>query len=246
MAETACENRHGWLGWPRNAHRKGANRRARGRGRAVRRLTATHLPYNMSDMPSPTVSVRALQQNLKSAMARAEQGQVIEVTRRRRPVARLSPIRPAATATAWPNLEARTKAVFGDRRLVPGAAQIVVEARAPGSPTSILTSLLREPWCCRNGVRRGSWCAASICCMWPPPLGHSLHALRLGRRSPVGDGDSGVASASSMSRADRPRSDPEETAPGAVTRPEDPGLCRRRRTTIGRMTDVTGDLGPTR
>lgn len=83
----------------------------------------------MSDMSRKTVSVRELQQNLKRVMARVEQGQVIEVTRRRRPVARLTPVRPSAARAAWPDLEARAKAVFGDRLVAPGAAQGVLDAR---------------------------------------------------------------------------------------------------------------------
>jgi len=53
-------------------------------------LINRELSYKISYMRKTTVSVRELQQNLKRVMARVERGQVIEVTRRRRPVARLA------------------------------------------------------------------------------------------------------------------------------------------------------------
>jgi prevent-host-death family protein len=83
----------------------------------------------MSYMGKTSVSVRELQQNLKRVMARVERGEVVEVTRRRRPVARLAPVRPSGPASDWPDLEARTRAVFGDRIITPGGSGIVVEER---------------------------------------------------------------------------------------------------------------------
>ena len=83
----------------------------------------------MSDMAKSTVSVRELQQNLKRVMARVERGQEIEVTRRRRPVARLTPVGPSATRWPWPDLDARAKSVFGDRVIAPSALEIVIEGR---------------------------------------------------------------------------------------------------------------------
>jgi prevent-host-death family protein len=75
------------------------------------------------------VSVRELQQNLKRVMARVERGEVVEVTRRRRPVARLGPIKPSGPVRAWPNLAARTRAVFGDRTVTPGGSEVVITDR---------------------------------------------------------------------------------------------------------------------
>ena len=83
----------------------------------------------MSYMGRSTVSVRELQQNLKRVMARVERGEVVEVTRRRRPVARLAPVRPTGPLSAWPDLDARARAVFGDRVVTPGGAEVVIEYR---------------------------------------------------------------------------------------------------------------------
>lgn len=98
--------------------------------RQVRRdLTCFDLSYKMSYMGKATISIRELQQNLKRVMARVERGQVIEVTRRRRPVARLAPMRPSSSLSPWPDLDARARAVFGDRIVTPGAAHVVIEDR---------------------------------------------------------------------------------------------------------------------
>ena len=83
----------------------------------------------MSDMARATVSIRELQQNLKQVLARVELGQTIDVTRRRRPVAQLTPIRHSARRAAWPDLEARAKAVFGNRVVRTSASQAVLDAR---------------------------------------------------------------------------------------------------------------------
>jgi prevent-host-death family protein len=77
-----------------------------------------------------SVSIRELQQNLKRVMARVERGEVVEVTRRRRPIARLAPAKVSGPLSAWPDLEARTRAVFGNRIIVPGGSEIVSEDRA--------------------------------------------------------------------------------------------------------------------
>jgi len=76
-----------------------------------------------------SISIRELQQNLKRVMARVARGQVFEVTRHRRPIARLAPMRSVHPVNAWPDLEARARAVFGNRLVTPGASQIVSEDR---------------------------------------------------------------------------------------------------------------------
>ena len=80
-------------------------------------------------MQKNSISVRELQQNLKRVLARVERGQVIEVTRRRHPVARLAPVRATAPVSGWPDLDARARAVFGDRILTPGASEVLAESR---------------------------------------------------------------------------------------------------------------------
>ena len=80
-------------------------------------------------MQKNSISIRELQQNLKRTIARVERGQIIEVTRRRRPVARLGPVRASAPVSPWPDLDARARAVFGDRILTPGASEVLVESR---------------------------------------------------------------------------------------------------------------------
>jgi prevent-host-death family protein len=83
----------------------------------------------MLDMSKITVSVRELQQNLKRVMARVERGQVIEVTRRHRPVVRLAPVRASVRHQSWPDLDARAKSVFGERIVSPSAAELVIAER---------------------------------------------------------------------------------------------------------------------
>ena len=80
-------------------------------------------------MRKQSISVRELQQNLKRVMARVERGQVIEVTRRRRPVARLAPVRATTPVSPWPDLDGRAHAVFGDRILAPGGSEALAGSR---------------------------------------------------------------------------------------------------------------------
>ncbi len=80
-------------------------------------------------MSKGSVSIRELQQNLKRVMARVERGEVVEVTRRRRPVARLTPATLSGPTAAWPDLDARTRAIFGDRQIAPGGSEAVTDGR---------------------------------------------------------------------------------------------------------------------
>lgn len=92
-------------------------------------LTRRHLSYKLSYMRKRSVSIRELQQNLRQVMARVERGQIIEITRRSRPVARLAPLRPTGSISPWPDLEERARAVFGRRTVTPGAAELVIADR---------------------------------------------------------------------------------------------------------------------
>jgi prevent-host-death family protein len=83
----------------------------------------------MSYMGKSSVSVRELQQNLKRVMARVERGETVEVTRRRKPVAHLAPVKPNRAVAPWPDLKARRRTVFGDRVITPGGSDVVIEGR---------------------------------------------------------------------------------------------------------------------
>lgn len=83
----------------------------------------------ISDMPKGSVSMRELQQNLTAVMGRVERGETIEVTRHRRLVARLAPVKAAVEPAPWPDLHARSQAVFGDRVLPIGGAAVLLDGR---------------------------------------------------------------------------------------------------------------------
>jgi prevent-host-death family protein len=76
-----------------------------------------------------TVSVRELQQNIKHVIDQVEHGQVVEVTRRRRVVARLTPVRASAKRVAWPDLEKRASAVLGAGTIEPPPSEQVSKDR---------------------------------------------------------------------------------------------------------------------
>ena len=78
-------------------------------------------------MAKTSVSVRELQQNLKRVIARVEQGETVEVTRRRKPVAHLAPVKTTRPVAPWPDLRARRRGVFGDRVVAPGGSDVVIE-----------------------------------------------------------------------------------------------------------------------
>jgi prevent-host-death family protein len=92
-------------------------------------LTTILLFDKMSYMQKASISIRELQQNLKRVLARVERGQVIEVTRRHRPVATLAPMHAGDATAPWPDLDARTKAVFGTRVLDATGSEAVSEGR---------------------------------------------------------------------------------------------------------------------
>jgi prevent-host-death family protein len=81
----------------------------------------------MSYMAKASVSVRELQQNLKLVMARVERGETVEVTRRRRPAARLAPAKATRPLSDWPDLQARTRSRIRDR-VIPGGSDIGLSA----------------------------------------------------------------------------------------------------------------------
>jgi len=76
-----------------------------------------------------SLSVRELQQNIKQVMDRVQHGESVEVTRRRRPVARIVPVAQLAAAEPWPDLDARARQVLGSRVIDPPASQQLLAAR---------------------------------------------------------------------------------------------------------------------
>ena len=80
-------------------------------------------------MKPATVSMRELQQNLKTMIERVERGETLELTRRRRVIARLVPVVQTRPAAPWPDLEARARAVFGDRIITPSPSAQLIEDR---------------------------------------------------------------------------------------------------------------------
>ena len=75
------------------------------------------------------VSIRQLQQNLRDIVARVERGETVEVTKRRRPVARLVRSTGRPDPAPWPDVNARARRVFGDRVIEPSPSQQIVDDR---------------------------------------------------------------------------------------------------------------------
>lgn len=80
-------------------------------------------------MGTASITVRELRQNLKRVLARVERGETAEVTRRRKPVAHLAPVKPTRPLAPWPDLRARRRGVFGDRVVTPGGSDLMIEGR---------------------------------------------------------------------------------------------------------------------
>jgi prevent-host-death family protein len=75
------------------------------------------------------VSVRELQQNIKQVIDAVERGETIDVTRRRRVVARLAPVRPRLKAVKWPDLARRAETVLGKKLVEPAPSEQVANDR---------------------------------------------------------------------------------------------------------------------
>jgi prevent-host-death family protein len=81
-------------------------------------------------MKPGTVSMRELQQNLKKVIARVERGETVELTRRRRVVARLVPAQETRPVAPWPDLDARARAIFGNRVIAnPSPSELLIQDR---------------------------------------------------------------------------------------------------------------------
>ena len=75
------------------------------------------------------VSIRELQQDIKRVLQRVERGETVEVTRHRRAIAVLSPIRPAGKPAPWPDLARRAREALGTRVLSPPPSRDVLADR---------------------------------------------------------------------------------------------------------------------
>ncbi len=73
--------------------------------------------------------MRELQQNLKKVVARVERGETVQLTKRRRVVAKLVPVWPQKPAESWPDLDARARAIFGDRMITPSPSEELIKER---------------------------------------------------------------------------------------------------------------------
>ena len=97
------------------------------KGMRMGRLHATALSDKMPDMRK--VSVRELQQELRRVLELVQRGETVEITKRHRVIAKLSPVRPSRGDVAWPDLDARARAVLGDRILSPGGMEQILKDR---------------------------------------------------------------------------------------------------------------------
>lgn len=82
---------------------------------------------NLSGME--TITVRALQKNLKQTLARVQRGASLRVTRHRQLVAEIHPVRPADAPKPWPDLGARAERVLGKRVIAPSASAQILSDR---------------------------------------------------------------------------------------------------------------------
>jgi len=74
----------------------------------------------------PSVNLRQLR-DTRQLLAWLEAGEVVELRKRNRVVARIVPESPRAQPAEWPDFEARTRAIFGDRMI--NAVEILIEER---------------------------------------------------------------------------------------------------------------------
>jgi prevent-host-death family protein len=75
------------------------------------------------------VAIRELQQNIRRVMELVERGETVEVTRRRRSIARLTPVRQPQKPAPWPDLDKRARSALGTRVVDPGAGEQVLRDR---------------------------------------------------------------------------------------------------------------------
>jgi antitoxin (DNA-binding transcriptional repressor) of toxin-antitoxin stability system len=74
----------------------------------------------------PSVNIRELRDTRK-LLTWLEAGEVVELRKRNRVVARIVPESPRTTPVEWPDFAARRRAIFGDRTI--NAVEILIEER---------------------------------------------------------------------------------------------------------------------
>ncbi len=74
----------------------------------------------------PSVNLRQLR-DTRQLLAWLEAGEVVELRKRNAVVARIVPESPKVQSVEWPDFEARTRAIFGDR--MTNAVEILIEER---------------------------------------------------------------------------------------------------------------------
>lgn len=73
--------------------------------------------------------VSSAKRNRSLVLGRVVRADTVEVTRQRETLARGGTAPRTGPRVPWPDLRARRRAVLGDRAIVPGASDVVVEGR---------------------------------------------------------------------------------------------------------------------
>jgi prevent-host-death family protein len=79
-----------------------------------------------------SLSVRELQRNVQQVLDRVQGGESVEVTHRRRAIARIMPVAAPSTPEPWPDLEARARKALGRLVIEPPASEQLLAARRSG------------------------------------------------------------------------------------------------------------------
>jgi antitoxin (DNA-binding transcriptional repressor) of toxin-antitoxin stability system len=75
-----------------------------------------------------TATVRDLRYRFPEIEARLREGEEIQISKRKRVIARLVPVRPGPTR-AWPDFMARLKEIYGKKRLKVSGAELLAQER---------------------------------------------------------------------------------------------------------------------
>jgi prevent-host-death family protein len=75
-----------------------------------------------------STTIRELKHDTTAVLLRVAEGESVQVCRRGKPVAVLSPVK-RRTKVKWPDFAARLKAIYGDKILATPASEIVADSR---------------------------------------------------------------------------------------------------------------------